>query len=46
MTKETYWKLAPTYDRHEVLIDAIPMRVNRAGAHYRRLIREINKQTA
>ena len=45
MTKETYWKLAPTYDRHEArrqaLIDAIPSRVNRAGRYYRKLIKEI-----
>jgi hypothetical protein len=43
MTKEEYWRLAPTYDRHEarrqVLIDAIPGRVNRAGRYYRKLIK-------
>jgi hypothetical protein len=41
MTKQEYWRLAPTYDRHEVLIDAIPGRVNRAGRYYRKLIKEI-----
>jgi hypothetical protein len=46
MTKSEYHALAPTYDRHEArrqaLIDAIPSRVNRAGKHYRKLLREIN----
>jgi len=48
MTREQYHALAPTFDRHAVrrqaLIDAIPSKVNRAGKHYRRLLKEINKQ--
>jgi hypothetical protein len=49
MTKEDYWKLAPTFDRHEArrqaLVDAIPMNVNRAGRYYRKLIKEIYEDT-
>jgi hypothetical protein len=41
MKKSEFHKLAPTYDRHEVLIDAIPSRVNRAGRYYQKLIKEI-----
>lgn len=45
MTKETYWKLAPTFDRHkarrQALIDAIPLNVNRNGRLFRKLIKEI-----
>jgi len=46
MTREQYHALAPTYNRHEArrqaLIDAIPLRVNRAGRHYQKLIKQIH----
>jgi hypothetical protein len=49
MTREQYHALAPTYNRHEArrqaLIDAIPMRVNRAGRYYRKLIKLIYEDT-
>ena len=43
MTKEQYHHLVANYDRHriEALIARIPQNVNRAGRHYRKLVKEI-----
>lgn len=43
MTKEEYHHAVATHDtrRREALIAAIPMRVNRAGRLYRKLLAEI-----
>ena len=45
MTEQEYNRLAPTYDRNKVLMEQeiarIPMNINRAGKHYRKLTKEI-----
>ncbi len=45
MTKEDYHRLAPLYNRNQVVIDnliaQIPLNINRAGKHYRKLVKQI-----
>ncbi len=41
MTKEEYWALAPTFDRRDRLVAQIPLNINRAGKHYKKLLKEI-----
>ena len=51
MTREEYWELAPKYNHKEAqrekriqaAIDAIPMRINRAGKYYKALLKEIRE---
>ena len=45
MTREQYHLLAPRFNRHDREIAAIPQNINRAGKHYKRLIKEIYEQT-
>jgi hypothetical protein len=45
MTAEEYNHLAPRYNRHDLQIAAIPQNINRAGKHYRKLIKQICTQT-
>lgn len=48
MTKEQYHRLAPTFNRTQHLIDLeidrIPLNVNRAGKHYRKLVKHIRNK--
>jgi len=41
MTKEDYHRLAPRYNRADILIAQIPLNINRAGKHYQKLIKNI-----
>jgi hypothetical protein len=41
MTYEEYNYLAPRFNRHDRLIEAIPQNINRAGKLYRKLIKQI-----
>jgi len=41
MTKEQYHALAPTFDPRDQLVALIPLNVNRAGKHYKKLLKEI-----
>jgi len=41
MTADQFNYLAPRFNRHDRLIDAIPQNVNRAGKHYKKLVKQI-----
>ena len=47
MTSEEYNRLAPIYNGKKVAIDKliaqIPLNINRAGKHYKRLLKEIEQ---
>jgi len=45
MTCEEYNRLAPRYNRTDIIIDAIPQNINRAGKHYKKLVKQIYEQT-
>lgn len=47
MSKAEYHELISTYDdrKQQALIDAIPLRINRAGKLYARLIKQICQET-
>jgi hypothetical protein len=42
MTKEEYHRIVEDYDQHliNLAIDAIPLNINRAGKHYKKLVYE------
>lgn len=46
MTRQQYHQAILTYDQDRIkaLIDQIPQNVNRAGRHYRKLIKEIENK--
>lgn len=48
MTRSEYHRLAPTFNRRQLLIDQaidrIPQNVNRAGRHYKKLLKQIHEQ--
>lgn len=48
MTREQYHQLAPTFDlkRERALLEVknIPLNVNRAGAYYKHLLRDIERR--
>lgn len=41
MTREEFHRLAPYYDPRDRLVALIPQNINRAGPHYRKLIKKI-----
>lgn len=41
MTRSEYHALAPTFDRRDRLVEQIPLNINRAGRHYKKLLKQI-----